>query len=1388
MSDQLASIAPAAPFGDAAEMRGVNAGLLEAMDRRLGRDSSPESEAAALQELEAGIRIFLDRGAATGTFVEDIKERTACQVLLDYWSSTLSHAGMRVTRSRLAPFDAARLPDLSDQKCPYVGLESFRNNTFFFGRESAVANLLQRVREIPLVVVQGGSGSGKSSLVMGGAFPVLAAAEHAPRFRVIGPFTPGNTMLENLIDALRAPNPDVPYDRVAEAEILRANPALLPKVVCATATPVLLVVDQFEEIFTLCKERDRAIAASAIDALLKSSPDCRVILTLREEFTNELDKLEPLRPYFARHARFSMKEWPMGYDELRAAIERPAALVNLHFAPGIIDDLVKSVLGQDTALPLLQFALQSLWKQRDHNRVTREAYERVGSPLVALERYADGFYSGLSPENQKELQRVLLELVRIDRMMEAYREPRMRSALLESGNPRTDEVLKMLAREDFLRITPTADNDATVEVKHEALLRNWPRYVEWIGGKREGVRQRVALTEAAQRWDARGRSRTTDLLSPWQLHDAQRLTGLTQLEKDYLQSSEDYANAEQRARDRERRFKYFFAALGVVVLVVLFDSLLWVMNAQTARERSQVLEEFAHATEASYRGQIDDALTETLEAGLKMTMLPDQVQAALRPQLREALLSTLQNATQLKRLFVKDGGTFNAVAFHPTRSDTLIAFGGSDGQIYLATLGHVGEPFPNSLKTCGDDQGVSALAFASNGHLLVAGCRSGKLAVWSADDWHPIGSQQVSQNFIRSLSIRPDGRLVAVSGGKHVALVQLDEQGAPSKQTIRLAEGNEASGGGVQTVAFSPDGDTLVAGDGDGNIFVCKTGSAESWDCRNPQGYQRVENDAILTLAYSPDGRQIAVGHYWRGAVDLWDAQFSADSRRTIYHQSPSAVYGLTFFKACKEWQLAIGTNAGLEYSPIGDGLQQAGPVEFCARARWAQIGDQVYSVAFDSRSGLIAAATQSGYVAILDPAGKRDPLRERVVQPKSSKIRGALLAEKDSAAWVALQNPPTKADPSNVTILKLDEERGEDVVLHFAAGTGEIQRLAASPQTLRLATIGCIRSPDVPDCLANDPYEVIVWQFTELMDAPTRIVSLTNSDFIASDFQGRAPVRAILSPDGRWLVVSFLYGSAPTARDQDSPQPLFVLRLNDPGKGMWIDSNLRRVREIAFSIDSKMFAAGGCCATDKAENNRDQIRLWSVDGSGFTPRRSALTLTPLAKTVQDLAFASDKKGIPMLLVGGRFGTIYRWVLNTKEATEMRVDTHGVSFIAFSHDESLVAAADSQGVVRLWDTSRWLPFELTPNTDDPAAPGFLAFSMTGARLISSADKLDFWDLDPAQLQRKVCSLLREVGPNGVDRETPWHADRECKEGALTHYPHSFPERVRDFFMRAWAVL
>src|SRR3954447_11688828 len=137
MSD--AAVAPsAAPFESASELREAHARLLEAFDSQLGEDASSAGESAALARLEPEIRLFLERGAATGIYLEEMKERTSCQVLLDYWLSSLAQAGLQAGSVRLARFDAEQLPDLKEVHCPYVGLEAFRDQdrTYFFGRES----------------------------------------------------------------------------------------------------------------------------------------------------------------------------------------------------------------------------------------------------------------------------------------------------------------------------------------------------------------------------------------------------------------------------------------------------------------------------------------------------------------------------------------------------------------------------------------------------------------------------------------------------------------------------------------------------------------------------------------------------------------------------------------------------------------------------------------------------------------------------------------------------------------------------------------------------------------------------------------------------------------------------------------------------------------------------------------------------------------------------------------------------------------------------------------------------------------------------------------------------------------------------------------------------
>jgi len=577
-----------APFESASELQEAHTSLLEALDRQIGSDTSADNAGAALAQLETEIRQFLERGAATGVYLNEITDRTSCQILLDYWISSLSHTGLEVTGKRLARFDELKLPDLNDKACPYVGLDAFRNQDFFFGREADTQQLLQQIREASLIVVLGASGSGKSSLVMGGVLPALSRPNTEPGLIVVPPFVPGNAVLESVTKAvpLGIPNGG---DHLREAvESLRQNPRHLSLMVGGTEAPsTLITIDQFEEVFTLATSADREALVSNLGHLLEAGRGHRVILTVREEFRSRIVELRALSPYLDK-AWYSMR--PMNYEELKAAVERPAALVNLQFQPGIVDDLVKKVLGQPAALPLLQFTLRRLWEKRDRNRITREVYQKVGDPLNALTANADAFYDRQAPQTQHEIKRILLELVRVDELLEAYRQPVSRSHLMRAGKANTQEVLELLDDNDYVRISrDTTGTDAVVEVKHESLIRNWLRFVAWIDEKRVQRRQRLALTQAAKRWGQNGKPQE-GLLTGWQLQEAKEESDLLDIEQEFIQASTEAADDLQHKKEAElaratRAKIVTYSLLVIALIVMLFAFTLY--NARNAARSAQ---------------------------------------------------------------------------------------------------------------------------------------------------------------------------------------------------------------------------------------------------------------------------------------------------------------------------------------------------------------------------------------------------------------------------------------------------------------------------------------------------------------------------------------------------------------------------------------------------------------------------------------------------------------------------------------------------------------------------------------------------------------------------------------------------------------------------------
>jgi hypothetical protein len=471
-----------------------------------------------------------------------------------------------------------------------VGLESFRetSHSIFFGRDEAIAEVVHRLKAAPLVVVSGASGSGKSSLVLGGVLPELRSQDWACGLRIIPSFVPGAAVLEHLATSARHDSHASSAAIAADVEAFRRDAQHLYFLLGgAEAPPALIIIDQFEEVFTLSTEKDRQALVTNLAQFLLGGQKNRLILTIRAEFESLMK--ERLLPSFqCEQAWYSIPE--MDYEGLHSAIVKPAETVNLHIKPRVVDHLVKRVIGQPAALPLLQFTLRSLWNVRDRNRITWEVYKEIGGdPLVVLADSAKAFLNRhKDPQTLDEIKRILLELVRVDQRLEAYRQPVAKSALLAGGKANTQNVLRLLETADFVRVTPDLDGkDAVVEVKHESLIRNWPELVDWIGERRDAFRRRLVLTDAAVRWEENGR-RQDDLLTGSRLAEAIERADLSELEKEYVRASEAAADKARRELERtNRRLRWQRLALSTCLLFALGAIVLAVHRQRIVMQQQQ---------------------------------------------------------------------------------------------------------------------------------------------------------------------------------------------------------------------------------------------------------------------------------------------------------------------------------------------------------------------------------------------------------------------------------------------------------------------------------------------------------------------------------------------------------------------------------------------------------------------------------------------------------------------------------------------------------------------------------------------------------------------------------------------------------------------------------
>ncbi|HEX4950942.1 MAG TPA: TIR domain-containing protein [Blastocatellia bacterium] len=393
--------------------------------------------------------------------------------------------------------------------CPYRGLLAFTEDDapLFYGRDTFADDLLQKARTLKLIVVVGPSGTGKSSVVQAGLLPRLRR-ERAPNATweaII--FRPGNRPFHNLADELVAlyetslskTDQMLAANKLGEALAKNELPLDIPIAEALKATKwanrLLIIADQFEELFTLTEEKDRK---PFVNLLLKAAETASltIVLTLRGDFYNQAISV-------SRELSDLMQQGiiNIGYvkrEELSRAIVEPAKTVGLQFEDGLVDRILENLEDEPGNLPLLEFALTELWEKRQGNRVTNQLYKEIGGVAGSVGKRAEDVFTSLHATHQTIALRAFTRLVRVSAAGEEGSDTRQRVTLKDFNDA---SVLQSFVK---ARLLVTSHNDATgeeiVEVAHEALIKSWERLIDVVRKDREFLLWRQELNFLRIKW------------------------------------------------------------------------------------------------------------------------------------------------------------------------------------------------------------------------------------------------------------------------------------------------------------------------------------------------------------------------------------------------------------------------------------------------------------------------------------------------------------------------------------------------------------------------------------------------------------------------------------------------------------------------------------------------------------------------------------------------------------------------------------------------------------------------------------------------------------------------------------------------------------------------
>ncbi|WP_017317618.1 nSTAND1 domain-containing NTPase [Mastigocladopsis repens] len=750
--------------------------------------------------------------------------------------------------TQVVPVESTEVAD-DNLPCPYRGLFHFSPNDaeFFFGREVCTGELFAATQTCNFIPVLGASGSGKSSIVLAGLVPKLqneghwlfthfrpdSDPFHALALALVPLYTPHLDHTDKIIQARKLSKAlgegQIPLADVF-AQIHQNHPT----------DRVLLIADQFEEIYTLCT--DQKIRLSFLDNLLASFPSCpsqsqhkRVLVaTMRADFLGNALLYPPFGDLLKTDIKLIRS---MNCEELEQVIVKPAEKLGVTFQEGLVKRILDDVDSEPGNLPLLEFALTELWKRRKGKELTHAGYEDIGEVKGALARHADEKYGNLTDDEKEKVRRIFIQLVHPGEGTEDTRRLATKAELGEASW----RLVKQLADARLVVTSCNAEDQETVEVVHEALIRNWSELRQWMDTDRSFRAWQDRLRGGIDLWKQTQRDEGA-LLRGVALADAEEK--LKQRREDLCEEEQEFIQASVALRDREQKEQ---------------ERIRWSEEINQINTLAQVSDGFLYLD----RRKAVKSSVMAAEKMLALLSVGANVDANTRTQVELALLNTIHNVAAPNTL----GGhanSVNGVSFSP--DGKMLASASDDHTVKLWDTSTGQE-----IKTLtGHTNWIWGVSFSPDGKMLASASKDKTVKLWDTSTDTEIKTLSGHTKEVHRISFSPNGKMLASASADYT--VKLWETCTGTE--IKTLTGHTSE---VWGVSFSPDGKMLASASHDKTVKLWDTSTSK--EIKTLTGH----TSQVWEVHFSPDSKMLASASA-DNTVKLWDTSTGTEIKTLTGH------------------------------------------------------------------------------------------------------------------------------------------------------------------------------------------------------------------------------------------------------------------------------------------------------------------------------------------------------------------------------------------------------------------------------------------------------------------------------------------------------------------------